>query len=347
VEREPDTHLSLDGAVPARAVVRRPRAVRRILRWNSLANGGIAVDFSDDRADRLRPNSPTPRSFMNPLQLTAKFYRILMTDGVGGVRARLRRRWRLATFHPHVIEKQYGEHRFRFYIGTKEGQEWYGRFVDARLYKPMGPELAWFAEHVGAGDIVADVGAHHGYFTTLFAHWAGPQGRIFSFECLPQNAAIAARNVSLNGLSNVEIVECAVGAQRGHVVIADHSGGILFDPTISEKRITVGMTALDEFFVDTHPTMLKIDVEGYECEVLKGAKVCLARRPKIAIELHCFKFSDREAEVSHIVDLLPRDGYRYEVAWEAGDGLAPCAMDTALVQGLANHYNPHLYGVPV
>jgi FkbM family methyltransferase len=283
---------------------------------------------------------------MNPLQLTVKVYRILTADGIGGVRARLRRRWRLATFRPHVIDKQYGELRFRFYVGTKEGQEWYGRFVDARLYKPMGPELAWFADHVRSGDIVADVGAHHGYFTTLFAHWTGPQGKIFAFECLPQNAAIAAQNVSLNGLSNVEIVECAVGAQRGQVVIADHSGGILFDPTISEQRITVGMTALDDFFVDTHPTMLKIDVEGYEGEVLKGAQACLARRPKIALELHCFKFANPETEVGRIVGLLPRDGYRYEVAWEAGDRLVPCALDAALIQGLTKRYNPHLYGVP-
>jgi FkbM family methyltransferase len=283
---------------------------------------------------------------MNPLQMTAKIYRILITDGVGGVGARLRRRWRLATFRPHVLEKRYGDLSFRFFIGTREGQEWYGRFVDARLYKPLGPELAWFAENVGEGEIVADVGAHHGYFSTLFAHWVGPRGRVFSFECLPQNAAIAARNVALNHLSNVEVVERAVGARRGQAVIADHSGGILFDPTVSEKRLTVGMTSLDEFFTETHPTLLKIDVEGYEGEVLRGARACLTRRPKLALELHCFKFANPEAEVRQLLQLLPLDGYRYQVAWEAGDRLTPCVIDAALAADLARRYNPHVYGLP-
>lgn len=278
--------------------------------------------------------------------MTAKIFRILMTEGIGGVGARIRRRWRLATFRPHVITKRYGDLRFRFLLGTKEGQEWYGRFVDTRLYKPLGPELAWFAANVKAGDIVADVGAHHGYFTTLFAHWTGVQGKVIAFECLPQNAAIAAQNVSLNRLSNVEIVERAVGAHRGQAVIADHSGGILFDPTLSERRLTVDMTALDEYFTAGYPTMLKIDVEGYEGEVLKGARACLAHRPKIALELHCFKFADRLAEVGWVVKLLPRDGYSYQVAWEAGDQLVPCTLDAALVRRLAKGYNPHLYGVP-
>jgi FkbM family methyltransferase len=278
---------------------------------------------------------------MNPVDMTTKIYRIFKTEGLGGVIARVRRRWRLATFRPHVIEKQYGDIRFNFLVGTREGQEWYGRFLDTRLYKPLGPELAWLAETVRSGDIVADVGAHHGYFATLLAHWVGSQGKVFAFECLPENAEITSHNVSLNHLSNVEVVRLAVGGRPGQVVIANHSGGILFDPSVSQKRIAVEMTTLDRFFTDVSPTMLKIDVEGYEGEVLRGARNCLARRPKIALELHCFKFANPEVEVRQIMELLPTAGYRYQVAWEAGDPL------TSLVAGLARRYNPHFYGVPV
>src|SRR5256886_4585682 len=92
-----------------------------------------------------------------------KIVRILAAEGVGGVTARIRRRWRLGTFVPHVLEKQHAGVGFRFSIGTTEGQEWYGRFVDTRLYKPLRAELAWLGRAAEPGDVVADVGAHHGY----------------------------------------------------------------------------------------------------------------------------------------------------------------------------------------
>src|SRR3982751_5258110 len=100
-----------------------------------------------------------------------KIPRILMTEGLGGITARVRRRWRMWRFRPHVLDKQHDGFRFRFYIGTREGQEWYGRFVDTRLYKPVRAELAWLARAAAPGDVVADVGAHHAYFALLLAHW--------------------------------------------------------------------------------------------------------------------------------------------------------------------------------
>src|SRR5438552_12269536 len=109
-----------------------------------------------------------------------KILRILAAEGVGGVTARIRRRWRLGTFVPHVLEKQHAGVRFRFYIGTTEGQEWYGRFVDTRLYKPLRAELAWLGRAAEPGDVVADVGAHHGYFSVLMAHWVGARGKVYA-----------------------------------------------------------------------------------------------------------------------------------------------------------------------
>src|SRR5438132_13939282 len=92
-----------------------------------------------------------------------KILRILAAEGVGGVTARIRRRWRLGTFVPHVLEKQHAGVRFRFYIGTTEGQEWYGRFVDTRLDKPLRAELGWPARAAEPGGGVARGGAPHGF----------------------------------------------------------------------------------------------------------------------------------------------------------------------------------------
>ena len=275
-----------------------------------------------------------------------KILRILAAEGVGGVTARIRRRWRLGTFVPHVLEKQHAGVRFRFYIGTTEGQEWYGRFVDTRLYKPLRAELAWLARAAEPGDVVADVGAHHGYFSVLMAHWVGARGKVYAFECLPENADIASRNVALNGLQNIAVVRTAVGAASGTIDIVNNSGGILGDRVPGMRVLQVAMTSLDEFFGERLPNLLKVDVEGYEFDVLTGARRCLAARPKIALEFHCFKFADPVEHVARVLDLLPRAGYEYQIAYEAGDELVDYTLDRDSASVIGSRYNPHLYALP-
>jgi FkbM family methyltransferase len=283
---------------------------------------------------------------MNIVRLSAKALRILATEGPGGVIARIQRRWRLRTFEPHVLEKRYERIRFRFYIGTAEGQEWYGRFVDTRLYTPVKAELAWLARAVAAGDAVADVGAHHGYFAVLLSHWVGAGGKVYAFECLPENANIAARNVAVNELRNVEVVRKAVGVESGIVDIVDNSGGILGERTTGVHLLSVQMISLDEFFRKRLPDLLKIDVEGYEFDVLKGARRCLAARPKIALEFHCFKFPDPVRHVERVLGLLPKEGYDYKLAYEAGEELVDYSLDDGSAAVIGARYNPHLYGLP-
>jgi FkbM family methyltransferase len=275
-----------------------------------------------------------------------KVLRIFATEGLGGIVARVRRRWRLWSFRPQVLEKQHDDFRFSFYIGTIEGQEWYGKFVDTRLYKPVGAELAWLARAAAPGDLVADVGAHHGYFSLLLSRWVGARGKVYAFECLPENADIATRNVALNRLQNMEVVRKAVGAHAGAVEIVSNSGGVLGRRGPDVSLLKAEMITLDEFFPDRVPDLLKIDVEGYEYEVLKGAHRCLAARPKIALEFHCFQFADPTAHVERVLSLLPTDGYRFQIAYEAGDELVDysLAKDSAMVIG--KRYNPHLYGLP-
>src|SRR5437763_15324774 len=91
-----------------------------------------------------------------------KILRILAAEGVGGVTARIRRRWRLGTFVPHVLEKQHAGVRFRVYIGTTEGQEGYGRFVDTRVYQRLAAELAGPGRALEPGRRAAAAGGPHG-----------------------------------------------------------------------------------------------------------------------------------------------------------------------------------------
>src|SRR5205823_6514575 len=144
---------------------------------------------------------------------------------------------------------------------------------------------------------------------------------------LPENADIASRNIALNALRNVELVRKAVGARSGTVEIVGNSGGVLGNRRPGIPVLSAEMISLDEFFSDRVPDLVKIDVEGYEYDVLKGASRCLAARPKIALELHCFKFTDPVAHVERVLALLPKEGYEYQVAYEAGDPLVDYTLD--------------------
>src|SRR5438552_3128384 len=76
------------------------------------------------------------------------------------------------------------------------------------------------------------------------------------------------------------------------------------------------------------------------------ARRCLAARPKIALEFHCFKFADPVEHVARVLDLLPRAGYEYQIAYEAGDELVDYTLDRHSASVIGSRYNPHLYALP-
>lgn len=122
-----------------------------------------------------------------------------------------------------------------------------------------------------------DVGANVGFTTLLAARLIGPSGRVLAFE---PNQAAAARlrtNVALNALSNVDINEIGLGSRTGIAQLAtgDHHGTSSMR-TGSGRRVCVRTG--DEFAPPPdRPTLIKIDVEGYELEVLRGMRGVLAR----------------------------------------------------------------------
>ncbi len=118
----------------------------------------------------------------------------------------------------------------------------------------------------------------------------GPGGKVITFEPNPQNAAVIHTNVRLNKTGNVMIEQMAVGFKDEKAVVLNSSNSVVIpsrpggDARLTyqarrffPERREVTMTSLDSYarLRDVHPTVLKIDVEGYEVEVLKGAKELL------------------------------------------------------------------------
>jgi FkbM family methyltransferase len=149
--------------------------------------------------------------------------------------------------------------------------------------------------HVVAGATAYDIGAHVGYLTLVLSRIVGPSGTVFAFEPDPRNREVLARNLAMNGARNVELSPLAVSEVSGMISFATFPGystvGHLANaetPSDAEV-ISVGATTIDEFiFQAGHPapSLVKIDVEGAEDKVLRGATETLARiRPTIICEV--------------------------------------------------------------
>lgn len=168
---------------------------------------------------------------------------------------------------------------------------------------------------VAPGATVYDVGANIGFFSVLAGLLTGPHGRVIGFEPVPDVAQLARAAVARNGMArHVEIRTQAVSATAGreqlHVVGEaswSHLAGRGRHPD-TVATIDVDVVTLDTLLDDVGappPDVVKLDVEGSEVDVLRGAvRLLREHRPTLIVELH-----ETNAEVA---DLLQEAGYTVE-----------------------------------
>jgi len=153
------------------------------------------------------------------------------------------------------------------------------------------------------GGVFVDVGANVGAYS-LRAIARGMKA--VSFEPNPENVRLLKRNAELNDLT-ADVREFALGSSDGTVNISQNGATSRIGNEI--KGVDVPLKTLDSFELP-RVDLLKIDVEGYELEVLRGAKQTLARcHPPIMIEMHHWIGAEAEAE---IFDILKDAGYHFE-----------------------------------
>lgn len=145
-------------------------------------------------------------------------------------------------------------------------------------YEPI--ETEWLRQCLGPGDTFVDVGANFGHYTTLGSALVGPTGRVFAFEPSPVANRVLEEAILASGIGNVLLTKAAVGKENGSVPLYLPTSGSLHSPSVfrSDSRfveIQVPLVALDRFEpLEAVPQVkvMKIDVEGYEPDVLIGAQ---------------------------------------------------------------------------
>jgi FkbM family methyltransferase len=174
-----------------------------------------------------------------------------------------------------------------------------------------------------AGDAAVDVGANIGVHTVLMARLVGAAGKVYCYEASIENKAYLDRNLALNGCRNVVAEQVGVwdaAAELEFSFVEEVAGCSFFSPAGVRvgRQEKVLCRPLDDLLGPAEPrrlTLIKIDVEGAEMAVLRGARRRLARqRPVLLIE-----FNPTVAQrffgstVDDLYDLL--DELQYAVSW--------------------------------
>jgi FkbM family methyltransferase len=129
----------------------------------------------------------------------------------------------------------------------------------------------------------------------MMARWCGPQGHIHAFEPSPTPKQLLIKHLRLNGLADrVTVCPSAVSDVEGAITF--HAVGISGKSALSAanldqtaERFEVPVTTIDAYCRshNIRPSLIKIDVEGFEFNVLNGARDTLKQfRPSVLIELH-------------------------------------------------------------
>jgi FkbM family methyltransferase len=169
------------------------------------------------------------------------------------------------------------------------------------------------------GDIFYDIGANVGFFTAVAAKLVTSTGKVYSFEPVPENAAIVRHNVRQNNFSNVTIIEKAVSATTGEgkLWLARYAGGhTLSDadlPPDLKGSLAVELVSIDRLIEQKEidpPTVVKVDVEGAEFDVLQGMSQTISQfKPTIIYEVDDASKESLLEKRQKIDDFLEKLGY--------------------------------------
>ncbi len=150
-------------------------------------------------------------------------------------------------------------------------------------------------QHLAPGDRAIDVGANLGYFTAVMAAAVGPRGHVWSFEPTPPIAGDLELSVAANGHDHVDVLRVALAEQNGTATISFDprvagSSSLVAAATERSRTYEVAVRRLDDLYAGSQveaPALIKIDVEGGELAVLRGASGLLRHaQPHVIFEFN-------------------------------------------------------------
>ena len=204
---------------------------------------------------------------------------------------------------------------------TKNGKGWVDFLV--LFYQVVMQDQYFTKEYLKPDSIVIDGGANVGLFSLMASHLA-PKGRVYAFE--PARVTVTALKQNTRDCGNVEVLALGLGDKQRKAEMMVH-GDFLSSSTISDSGMGVieaeagdfvaeeiSITTLDDFATERRLEKLdfiKVDAEGYEKQILRGARETIRRfRPIMAVSAYHFP-NDKTDIVKLVEDTSPQYTHRF------------------------------------
>lgn len=209
----------------------------------------------------------------------------------------------------------------RIYFGPLKGYKWiYNSGYSGYWMGTYELEIVnKYISKLKTSSVVYDLGAHIGYYTLIASKFLKGRGNVYSFEPFPMNFAKLTNHIRINNLKNVIPIQKAVGNQNGKVQFSNSpndsantyiKGSFMYKSFdhIEVDAITIDSVVHGKDLIP--PNLIKIDVEGAELDVLKGAENTITKyHPTILLSTHNCQ---NEGIHKQCLDYLASLGYTYE-----------------------------------
>ncbi len=175
-------------------------------------------------------------------------------------------------------------------------------------------ELGYFLDRIKTKDVFYDIGGFRGAYSAAAKAKAGTEIRVHIFEPLVKNVEAIQRVCKLNTFDNFKINPLAVS--DGSVLAArvnEQDAMLRLGDINAAVAAEFPSTSLDEYIArgNPPPTVIKIDVDGYELHVLRGARKCLSEyHPRLWIEIHPEFLAVQKISTDAVLNLLRQSGYK-------------------------------------
>lgn len=151
--------------------------------------------------------------------------------------------------------------------------------------------VTFIKSRISAGDVFFDIGANVGFYSYLASSLVGDSGRVFAIEPNPVTFAKLQRSIERNRIKNIQALNCGLSSEAGslklYLNIDKGNATATMVPHENSDTITVPVRTLSEVVTDfkiDKIAYLKIDVDGFEPEVFRGAKELLANGSVSAVQ---------------------------------------------------------------
>ncbi len=173
-----------------------------------------------------------------------------------------------------IVSKPYGQHKFYY----EQTQHLMFMLKNQICYEPAIQDKA--KRHIHKSNLIFDIGGNIGQYALFFSKLVGDDGKVISIEPDFKNFAFLQFNININNLKNVSCLHCGIGATYGSIeFFRDTETGVRmgsFDKVFVRENFkgfteVVETKTIDSLIMDYGiPDFVKIDVEGFEYQVVSG-----------------------------------------------------------------------------